>query len=95
MTRAATLHRLRLRRSQSLSRQDHFTFRRFQRRLQTRRGLVRVMTFNTRQHALPVRTVLLQRVHFMIESDFAVLVRLAVLCQDHLFRLDLARFFLS
>ncbi len=95
MTRAATLHRLRIRRSQSLSRQHHFTFRRFQRRLKTRSRLIRVMTFNTRQQTLPVRTILLQRVRFVIESDLAVLVRLAVLRQDHRFRLDLARLFLS
>ena len=53
------------------------------------------MTLNTRQHALAVRTVLLSRVVLVIESHLAVLVRLAVLVQDHLFRLGLALLFLD
>ena len=53
------------------------------------------MTLNTRQHALPVGTVLLDRVVLMIESHLAVLVRLAILTQDHLFRLCLTLLFLD
>src|SRR5215216_5678733 len=53
------------------------------------------MTLNTRQHTLPIRTVLLERVVLVIESHLAVLVGLAILAQDHLFRLCLTLFFLD
>jgi hypothetical protein len=53
------------------------------------------MTLNTRQHALPIGTILLDRVVLVIEGHFAILVRLAVFSQDHFFRLRLALFFLD
>lgn len=53
------------------------------------------MTLDARQHALPIRTVLLNRVVLVIERHLAILVRLAVLTQDHLFRLRLALLFLD
>src|ERR1041384_5213235 len=53
------------------------------------------MTLNARQHALPIRTVLLRRVVLVIESHLAVLVRLAVFSKDHRFRLCLALLFLD
>ena len=53
------------------------------------------MALNTRQHALAIRTVLLDRVVLVIERHLAVLVRLAILAQDHLFRLCLTLLFLD
>jgi len=52
------------------------------------------MTLDTRQHALPIGAVLLSRVVLVIERRLTILVRLAILPQDHLFRLRLALLFL-
>ena len=52
------------------------------------------MALDTRQHALPVGAVLLRRVVLVIERRLTILVRLAILPQDHLFRLRLALLFL-
>ena len=53
------------------------------------------MTLDARQHTLSVRAVLLRRVVLVIESNFAVFIRLAVLRERDLLRLDLAFFFLN
>ena len=52
------------------------------------------MTLNTRQHTLPIRTVLLGRVVLVIERHFAILVGLAVFRKRDFLRLCLALFFL-
>lgn len=95
MARAATLHRLRIRRSQNLRRQHHITLSSLQWRFQTRSRLIRVMTLDARQHTLPIGAVFLQRVVLVIERNFAVLIRLAVLRQYDFLGLDLAGFFLD
>ena len=74
MTRTATLHRLRIHRRQNFPSQDHRAFRSLQRCFEVRSRLVRVMTLNTRQHTLTVRTVFLRRVILVIESDLTILV---------------------
>lgn len=95
MAHAAILHRLRVRCIQNFRCQLDFSFRRLQRRLQTRGRLVRVVTLDARQHALPIRTVFFQRVVLVIEGHFAVLIRLAVFRERDFLGLDLARFFLN
>ena len=95
MANAAILHRLRFRWGQNFRCQNDISFRRLQRRLQTRGRLVRVVTLDAGQHALTIRAVFLERVVLVIERHFAVLIRLAVLRQHNFFGLDLTRLFLN
>jgi len=95
MAGAATLHSFRIRGDKNLRRQHDIAFGSSQRRLEARRGLVRVVTLDATQHRLTIRAVFLQRMVLVIERHLAVLVRLAVFPQRDLFRLGLAFLFLG
>ena len=95
MANAATLHRLRICSAQNFRGQHHFSLRSLQRRFQTRRRLIRVMTLDACQHTLTINTIFLRRVVLVIERNFAVLIRLAILRKRNFLRLDLTRLFLN
>lgn len=74
MASATLLHTLCIRGRQRFGRQDHLALGGFQGRLQTRRRLIGVMTLHTRQHALSVDAVVLQRMSLVVERHLAVFV---------------------
>lgn len=87
MTGAAGLDGSGVRSRQKRRREDGISFRSLERRLERRGRLIRVMTLGTGNRGFTIRAVILGRVCLVIESHFAVFIRLAVFRQRDLLRL--------